>query len=158
MKISLAAIGKLGQGAENQLAKAYVSRAALCGKAMGFGQCELIEIDVKKAHMGDKGQEAQALRQALNDQVTIICCDERGAQLTSRQLASLLEKYKDQGTKHLAFVIGGADGLDAEFVATAQKTIAFGPQTWPHALVRIMLAEQIYRSLTILAGHPYHRD
>ena len=76
----------------------------------------------------------------------------------AEKLADKVATLRDRGERHLVFVIGGADGLDPGFVQKANETLAFGPQTWPHALVRAMLAEQIYRAVTILAGSPYHRD
>ena len=77
--------------------------------------------------------------------------------MTSREFAARLAALRDDGVRHLAFAIGGADGLDATVAAAAIQTLSFGPQTWPHALARAMLAEQIYRAVTILAGAPYHR-
>jgi 23S rRNA (pseudouridine1915-N3)-methyltransferase len=88
----------------------------------------------------------------------VIACDERGQTRTSRSLAAELGRLRDQGVRRIVFVIGGADGLAPDLVAEARSTLAFGPQTWPHALARVMLSEQIYRAATILAGGPYHRD
>ncbi len=78
--------------------------------------------------------------------------------MTSRDFAARLAALRDEGVRHLAFAIGGADGLDAAVAAAATRRLSFGPQTWPHALARVMLAEQVYRAVTILAGAPYHRD
>jgi 23S rRNA (pseudouridine1915-N3)-methyltransferase len=88
----------------------------------------------------------------------LIACDEHGRAMTSRDFASRLATLRDDGARHLAFVIGGADGLDPSVVGAAIQTLSFGSQTWPHALARAMLAEQVYRAVTILAGTPYHRD
>ena len=88
----------------------------------------------------------------------LICCDEHGKALTSRAFADKVARLRDDGVRHLTLVIGGADGLDPALLAEAKETLAFGVQTWPHALVRAMLAEQVYRAVTILAGSPYHRD
>jgi 23S rRNA (pseudouridine1915-N3)-methyltransferase len=88
----------------------------------------------------------------------VIACDEHGAARASRELAADLGRLRDQGVRRTAFVIGGADGLDPDLVREANATLAFGPQTWPHALARVMLSEQIYRAATILGGGPYHRD
>jgi 23S rRNA (pseudouridine1915-N3)-methyltransferase len=99
--------------------------------------------------------EALASRAAAE---ILIACDERGEGLASRDLAALLARLRDAGTRRLAFLLGGADGLDPAARARADRLLAFGPQTWPHALVRAMLAEQVYRATTILAGSPYHRD
>ena len=88
----------------------------------------------------------------------VIACDEHGTQRTSRDFATHIAKLRDDGVRRLVLVIGGADGLDPRLIAAANGTLAFGPQTWPHALVRAMLAEQVYRAVTILSGSPYHRD
>jgi 23S rRNA (pseudouridine1915-N3)-methyltransferase len=88
----------------------------------------------------------------------LIACDERGPALASRAFAQRLERLRDEGVRRLTFAIGGADGLDGRLLARASERLAFGPQTWPHALARAMLAEQIYRAVTILSGAPYHRD
>ncbi len=97
------------------------------------------------------------LRAQLAD-AYVIACDERGTAHTSRALAAKIGRLRDDGVRRLVFVIGGADGLDPDFVKEARETLAFGVQTWPHALVRVMLAEQVYRAVSILAGSPYHRD
>jgi 23S rRNA (pseudouridine1915-N3)-methyltransferase len=88
----------------------------------------------------------------------LIACDEHGQALASRAFAAELGRLRDQGVRRIAFAIGGADGLDERILSTAAAKLAFGPQTWPHALARVMLAEQIYRAVTILGGGPYHRD
>ncbi len=155
MKLTLCAVGRLGATVENNLAKDYLNRAGQTGRAVGLGPAELVEVEAKKK---TKADEAAAIRAALGDGGIVIACDERGELLTSRRIAERLDAYKDRGERRVAFVIGGADGLDPEFVKSATFSLAFGPQTWPHALVRAMLAEQMYRATTILAGLPYHRD
>lgn len=155
MRITLAAIGKLGRTVENGLAFDYAARATQSGRALGIDPVEILEVDPKKT---GKIPEAQALKEALGEGVCLICCDERGKAYKSRDFAAMIEKFRDQGERRLAFVIGGADGLDPDFVKSARGTLAFGIQTWPHALARVMLAEQVYRAVTILGGSPYHRD
>ncbi|MFI4951250.1 MAG: 23S rRNA (pseudouridine(1915)-N(3))-methyltransferase RlmH, partial [Caulobacterales bacterium] len=88
----------------------------------------------------------------------LIACDEHGRARASRAFAEEIAALRDRGVRRLAFLIGGADGLAPELLAAADGTLAFGPQTWPHALARAMLAEQVYRAVTILAGSPYHRE
>ena len=88
----------------------------------------------------------------------MIACDEHGTLRTSRALAEEIGRLRDSGVRRLTFLVGGADGLDSDLLGVADSKLAFGPQTWPHALARVMLAEQIYRAGTILAGGPYHRD
>ncbi|WP_309545679.1 23S rRNA (pseudouridine(1915)-N(3))-methyltransferase RlmH [Asticcacaulis biprosthecium] len=104
-----------------------------------------------------KAAEAEVIRDAIDGGI-LITCDERGELLTSRQISQKLEVFKDRSERRVTFVIGGADGLDPALRQQAAFSLAFGPQTWPHALVRVMLAEQMYRATTILAGLPYHRD
>jgi 23S rRNA (pseudouridine1915-N3)-methyltransferase len=128
---------------------------ALCraGRATGFSGVEL------RGRPPDdrKREEAKAIRGLLALPANVIALDENGAQMTSRSLAAELGRARDQGIASAAFVIGGPDGLEPAFLASASLTLSFGAMTWPHQLVRIMVAEQIYRAVTILAGHPYHR-
>lgn len=155
MRIVLAAVGRLGRSAENGLAADYVGRATAAGRSLGLGPVELIEVEPRKP---GKAAEAEALLAAVGEGAWLVACDERGKAWPSRAFAGHLGRLRDQGERRLAFVIGGADGLDAAILETARERLAFGPQTWPHALARVMLAEQVYRAVTILAGSPYHRD
>ncbi len=162
MKLTLCAVGRLGAIAENNMARDYIARAAQTGRPLGLGPAELVEVEAKKGKNVTspqlKAAEAEAIRAALADGGVVVACDERGELLSSRDIAARLEKFKDRGERRVAFIIGGADGLDPDLRKTAAFSLAFGPQTWPHALVRVMLAEQMYRAVTILAGLPYHRD
>jgi 23S rRNA (pseudouridine1915-N3)-methyltransferase len=124
------------------------------GRALGLGPVDIVEIEPRRP---GKAAEGEALLARLAGD-PFIACDEHGAALGSRDLAALLGRLRDDGIRQLAFAVGGADGLDPAVLAAARQRLAFGPQTWPHALVRVMLAEQIYRAATILAGLPYHRD
>lgn len=154
MKISVVAVGRLTRSPEADLVKLYVDRASAAGRALGLGPVEVVEVDAKKP---GKAAEADALRPHL-DSAHVIACDEHGTARASRAFAAEIARLRDDGVRRLAFVIGGADGLDPALLAEAAGRLAFGPQTWPHALARVMLAEQIYRATTILAGSPYHRD
>jgi len=166
MKLVLCAVGKLGATSENTMVRDYIARASQTGRSLGVGPAELVEVEAKKGKSLTspqlKAAEAEAIRAALGGSEggggVLITCDERGELLSSRDIAGRLEKFKDRGERRVTFVIGGADGLDPELRKTAAFSLAFGPQTWPHALVRVMLAEQMYRAVTILAGLPYHRD
>jgi len=162
VRLTLCAVGRLGATPENHMARDYIARAAQTGRPLGVGPAELVEVEAKKGKSLTspqlKAAEADALRAALAEGGVVITCDERGELLSSRDIAVRLEKFKDRGERRVAFVIGGADGLDPDFRKSAAFSLAFGPQTWPHALVRVMLAEQMYRAVTILAGLPYHRD
>jgi 23S rRNA (pseudouridine1915-N3)-methyltransferase len=154
MKIAIVAVSRLGRGPEAELVSTYVERATAGGRALGLGPVEVIEVESRKP---GKAAEAEALLPHLKD-AQVIACDEHGTALASRAFAADLARLRDQGVRKLAFAIGGADGLDAQILNTSARKLAFGPQTWPHALARVMLAEQIYRAVTILAGGPYHRD
>ena len=154
MKVSIVAVGKLGRSPEALLARDYAERAGNSGRTLGLGPVEIVEVEARKP---GKVAEAEALRPQL-DGAHVIACDEHGKALSSRAFAERLARLRDDGCRKLAFVIGGADGLDAALLGEAQERLAFGVQTWPHALVRAMLAEQVYRAVTILAGSPYHRD
>lgn len=155
MRVTIAAMGRLSRSPETELVADYLKRANAAGKSLGLTPVDLLEVESRKA---GKPAEAEALTAAIGDGAFIIACDERGKALKSRQLADKVAILRDRGERRLVFVIGGADGLDPAFVETANDTLAFGPQTWPHALVRAMLAEQVYRAVTILGGSPYHRD
>ena len=159
MRLHILAVG-FGRGTqEAALTEDFVGRARNMGRRMGFPAvvCEEIAVskdrDVKK-RMAD---EAERLAHRVPEGAHIILLDARGKGMTSEDFAELLGAMRDAGTKDLAFVIGGPDGLAPLPGKKSSRSLAFGPQTWPHLMVRAMLSEQIYRALTILAGHPYHR-
>ncbi|MDG2528400.1 23S rRNA (pseudouridine(1915)-N(3))-methyltransferase RlmH [Caulobacter endophyticus] len=154
MKITILTVGKLGRMVEAQLALDYASRATASGRALALGPVEILEVEARKP---GKAAEAEVLRPHLEG-AYVIACDEHGKVHTSRAFAGRLERLRDDGQRRIVFLIGGADGLDPSILAQANELLAFGPQTWPHALARAMLAEQIYRAATILGGSPYHRD
>ena len=154
MKLTILAVGRLARSPEVELVKLYVDRATAAGRALGLGPVEVIEVEARKP---GKAAEADVLRPHLND-AHVIACDERGGARASRDFAAEIARLRDQGVRRLIFMVGGADGLDPALVAAANGKLAFGPQTWPHALARAMLAEQVYRAVTILASGPYHRD
>jgi 23S rRNA (pseudouridine1915-N3)-methyltransferase len=155
VRITLLTVGKLGRAAEAQLARDYAERATAAGRALGLGPVDIIEVEGRKP---GKASEAEALTAHLGDGARLIACDEHGKARTSRDFATHIGRLRDDGVRRLVLMIGGADGLDASILSRADETLAFGVQTWPHALVRAMLAEQIYRAVTILGGSPYHRD
>ena len=136
------------------MAADWAARATATGRAHGLSPVEIVEVEARKA---GKAAEGAALLDRL-DGAHLIACDEHGPASGSRDFAGLLARLRDDGVRHLAFAIGGADGLDEAVLSAARERLAFGPQTWPHALARAMLAEQIYRAATIMAGSPYHRD
>lgn len=155
MRITIAAVGKLSRSPETELVADYLKRADAAGRSKGLTPIDLIEVESRKP---GKAAEAEALTTAIGTGAHVVVCDEHGLGLTSRAFADRIATLRDRGERRTVFVIGGADGLDKAFIDASHETLAFGPQTWPHALVRAMLAEQVYRAVTILSGSPYHRD
>lgn len=154
MRVVILAVGRLGRAPEAALARDYVARAATFGRSLGLHPVELVELQPRRP-----GQESEVLLAASSAPGTHrIACDEHGPSYTSRAFAERIATLRDQGIARLAFMIGGADGLPPAALAAAHERLAFGPQTWPHALARVMLAEQVYRAASLLAGAPYHRD
>jgi 23S rRNA (pseudouridine1915-N3)-methyltransferase len=154
LRVTLLCVGRLGDTPETRLAIDYASRATATGRALGFGPVDIIEVEARRT--GKAAEGAALLDRVSGDH--LIACDEHGAVRTSRDFAGRLARLRDDGVRRAVFAIGGADGLDEMVLAAARERLAFGPQTWPHALARAMLAEQIYRAATIMAGTPYHRD
>jgi 23S rRNA (pseudouridine1915-N3)-methyltransferase len=158
VRIVVAAVGRLKAGPERELFGRFFDRAGRAGRPLGL-TVDLRETAESTARQAAtrKSAEAEALLALLPSGATIVALDERGTLTDSRAFAERIAKWRDSGVRDLAFVVGGADGLAEAAIDRADLTIAFGRMTWPHQLVRIMLAEQLYRAVTILAGHPYHR-
>ena len=158
MRVAIAAVGRMKNGPERELVARYLDRAAAAGRPLALTGFAIAEISESRAGSASsrKLEEARALRAALPEGV-VVALDERGQSLTSDAFAHRLGRGRDDGRPAVSFVIGGADGLDPELVKAADLVVSFSPMVWPHQLVRIMLAEQLYRATTILAGHPYHR-
>ncbi len=159
MRISLFAVGRLKTGPEKDLASRYLDRFAKAGPAVGLELSKLIEIQESRAANAEtrKREEAGALEKALPEGAILVLLDERGKALDSAAFADLIARYRDNGKRDLMLAIGGADGLDPGLRAGADMILNLGSMTWPHQLVRILIAEQLYRAVTILSGHPYHR-
>lgn len=155
MRVSILAVGRLRTGPEKSLIDDYLTRFDRTGRALGLGPARVIEVEDKKN--AGMGAEAALLRKALPTGAVLCTLDERGKQLSSPDFADRLAGWRDTGRQDLALVIGGADGIDPNLLAEADFSISFGAMVWPHMLVRVMLAEQLYRAATILAGSPYHR-
>lgn len=155
MRLHICAVGRLRTGPERALIDDYTRRLDRTGRALSLGPLNEHQIDERKT----QGPEAEgaALERAIPAQARLIALDERGKLLTSPDFAALLARWRDEGTQDTAFVIGGADGLAPGLRARADATLSLGRMVWPHKLARVMLAEQIYRAATILAGSPYHR-
>lgn len=159
MRLLIAAVGKLKQGPERELLTHYLARIEALGRKLGLGPLSLIEIPESRAASATvrRRDEAKALLAKLPPSYRQICLDRAGKQLSSEGFAARLAKFRDGGADGLAFVIGGADGLEGAALAKADMRLSLGAMTLPHGLARIVLAEQLYRAETILAGHPYHR-
>lgn len=154
MRITLIATGRLRAGPEADLVSDYLDRFARTGRAIGLPSVTLIEIDDRKS--GGMQDQSARIARALPEGAAVAMLDERGGTLSSPAFATRIADWRDAG-RNLALVIGGADGLDPILRKQADLVISLGPMVWPHMLVRVMLAEQLYRAATILAGTPYHR-
>lgn len=155
MKVHICAVGRLRGGPERTLIDDYVTRFDRTGRALGLGPVTLQEVEDKKG--GGMGAEATLLERAIPKGALMCTLDERGKVMTSPDFAKLLGRWRDDGRSDVAFVVGGADGIDPALRAKADASLSFGKMVWPHMLVRVMLAEQLYRAASILAGSPYHR-
>ena len=160
MRVIIAAIGRLKKGPEQELVTRYFERIQKAGKAVGITAVETTEIVESRASSSDlrKKEEAEALLSRLPENTTLVCFDEGGKRPTSREFAGLLDTGLNEGSKNMAFVIGGPDGLSKDIRQKADSVVSFGSLTMPHQLVRVLVLEQLYRTVTILSGHPYHRD
>jgi 23S rRNA (pseudouridine1915-N3)-methyltransferase len=155
MRLHLVAVGRLRSGPERALVDDYVSRFDRTGRALGLGPLTETEVEDRKG--GGMAAEAALIARALPAGALVCTLDERGEMLDSPAFAAQLARWRDGGRQDAAFVIGGADGIDPGLRARADASVSFGRMVWPHMLVRVMLAEQLYRAATILAGGPYHR-
>jgi len=153
MRVQVHAVGRMKAGPEQALLDHYRKRLPF--------PLEIVEIDDRKfSSAGDArlAEEAEALLAGLPAGAPVVVLDETGKARSSRELADRLGAWRDEARQPVVFVIGGADGLHESVRARADLVLCFGRLTWPHMLVRALLAEQIYRAHSILAGHPYHRD
>lgn len=159
MRIIVAAVGKLKRGPERELAERYLDRAAKSGRALGIRSVEVIEIAESKAREASRRilEESIALATIMPKEAATALLDPRGDTVDSNLFATTIRRWNESG-RDAVFVIGGPDGLSPNLSGRADLHLAFGSATWPHQLVRIMLMEQIYRAMTILSGHPYHRE
>jgi 23S rRNA (pseudouridine1915-N3)-methyltransferase len=160
MRIVITAVGRLKAGPERELAARYRDRAVTAGRPLGLRGPDVVEVKESRARDAQRRvtEEAIALAGTLPDNAIKVVLDSRGQNVSSDGLAQLIRAWRDGGREAVCFIAGGADGLAAGLRDAADMSFAFGSATWPHQLVRIMLMEQIYRAMTILSGHPYHRD
>jgi 23S rRNA (pseudouridine1915-N3)-methyltransferase len=159
MRLWVFAIGHAKGTPEGALVEDFIGRAQKMGRSMGFPAVTVEELPVAKARDAATRmkEEGEKLASRLPDGAHVVLLDARGKGMTSEDFADFLGALRDAGTRDLAFVIGGPDGLGPLPGQKPGRSLAFGPQTWPHLLARALLSEQIYRAMTILAGHPYHR-
>jgi 23S rRNA (pseudouridine1915-N3)-methyltransferase len=159
MRIAVHAVGRMKAGPETELADRYFDRFARSAPALGLDFAGVTEVQEGRGKAADERRRAEAatLNSHLSAGAALWLLDERGKDFTSQDIANRLAALRDSGQRSLVVAIGGPDGHDESLRKTAALTLAFGKQTWPHQMVRVMLAEQLYRIATILSGHPYHR-
>lgn len=160
MKITLRAGGVLRSGPEKTLVDDYITRAQGLARGTGFLSVEEQGVELKGQY--DRAAETEKLLSAIGPSDELILLDERGKSPTSREIAKHFARLRDDSVGTCYIVIGGADGFEPSVVKDFRPgrltKWSFGSQTWPHKMVRVMAAEQIYRALSILAKTPYHRD
>jgi len=159
MRLLIAAVGKLKQGPERELSAHYFGRAEALGRNLSLSPLSSVELAESKVSGAGarRKMEADALLAKVPAGFRQICLDPAGKRLSSEDFARTLGSLRDDGSGGLAFLIGGPDGLGQAVMDKADFPLSLGPMTLPHGLARIVLAEQLYRAMTILAGHPYHR-
>jgi 23S rRNA (pseudouridine1915-N3)-methyltransferase len=159
MKLLIGAVGRAKPSPEKDLTSDYLARIRASGGPVGITGADLFEVEERKKLPPSelKVREGELLLGAVPTGAAIVTLDERGKQLSSEEFARFIGRAMDDGAPALACLIGGADGHSPALRERAALTLAFGKATWPHMLVRVLLAEQLYRAVTIRAGHPYHR-
>lgn len=159
MRINICAIGRMKTGPEKELVSRYLERALATGRPLGLSGFDVNEFMESRASSSDarKTEEARLIMGALPPTGAVVTMDERGKAWDSVKFANWIGQLRVDNVQALTFIIGGADGLAPDLLSKADFKLSFSPLTWPHQLVRIMLAEQLYRTTTILTGHPYHR-
>lgn len=156
--VKVLAVGRMKSGPERELFERYWTRSKPFAKSLGFAAPALLELRESQAASADqrKTLEGQELISKLGDGGALIAFDERGKTITTPQFAKKMQGWRDAG-RSISIVVGGPDGLDPALRERADLVVSFGAMTMPHQLVRVLVAEQIYRSMTLLSGHPYHR-
>jgi 23S rRNA (pseudouridine1915-N3)-methyltransferase len=158
MQLSILAIGRMKAGPERELCERYLARACQSGREIGFRGPDIIELPESRARRPDDRKSEEAAALAVRAGALTVALDERAPSLSSEAFAQKLGAARDAGKASLSFIIGGADGLDSGLVKTAHWSLSFGALTLPHQIVRVLVAEQLYRAMTIISGHPYHRS
>ena len=154
MRVAILAVGRLKAGPEADLVADRLGRFDAAGRALALGPARVVEVEDRRR----RGAEAEAgLLVGAAPEGPLVALDQRGRTLSSTDLADRLAGWRDGGARDAAFAIGGADGHGDALRERADLMLSFGPMVWPHMLARAMLAEQLYRAASILAGAPYHR-
>jgi 23S rRNA (pseudouridine1915-N3)-methyltransferase len=159
LRLSVIAVGRLKPGPEKLLAEEYLTRAQGLGKKLGIQRIGVTEFAESPASSADArmAEEARLIAGALPERGFSVVLDERGKTMTSEAFSTLMKRHLEGGTPEMSFVIGGPDGHSPATRSEAGLLLSLGAMTWPHRLVRVLLFEQIYRAITLMAGHPYHR-
>jgi 23S rRNA (pseudouridine1915-N3)-methyltransferase len=159
MRIALICVGRLKSGPESELFERYFKRMGQGARTVGIAGVELREISESRARRPEerRAEEAVGILAAVPIGASAIALDERGTSLTSEAWAVDIARERDAARSAYAVIIGGPDGLEGSLRAAARLVISFGAMTWPHQLARVMASEQLYRAISILSGHPYHR-
>lgn len=152
MRIHVIAVGRARRGPARELFEDY------CGRLSWPVALKEVEEKRKLTAPERKAREGELLLAAIPGGATIVALDAGGRALGSTELAKRMGDWRDSGVSDLAFLVGGADGLAKPVTEKAGLVLSLGPMTWPHMLVRAMLAEQLFRAQSILTGHPYHRE
>lgn len=160
MRIEIIAVGRMKPGPEKDLFDIFSERFEVQGRNQSLGPLRLIEVEEKRPLAREElaEREAEKILSQVTPGAKLVALDEKGKPQESRHFAAQLGTWRDEGIQTTCFVIGGAGGLSKTVRKRANLIISFGQQTWPHMLARAMLAEQLFRATTILAGHPYHRE
>lgn len=159
MQLALYAIGKMKHGPETTMLEKYLDRCNKAGRQLHLTGLAIREFSESR-HSDPwqrREEEGNALLTALSPGADLVALDEKGKTQSSKSFAQFLQHRRDTGAQQIIFAIGGADGHGRNLLARADHTLSLGSMTWPHQLARIMLCEQLYRAMTILSGHPYHR-
>ncbi|MCF6199350.1 MAG: 23S rRNA (pseudouridine(1915)-N(3))-methyltransferase RlmH [Hyphomicrobiaceae bacterium] len=159
MDITILAVGRL-KGPEQELCERYVSRVKAMGRSLGIGDCRLVVLNEGRGGSlkARQSAEALALLQKAPDKSVLVALDEHGKDMTSQSFSKRITRFRDESVGQLVFVLGGPDGHGPELLQRAALKLSLSPMTMPHGLARAVCCEQIYRALTILANHPYHRE
>lgn len=160
MRVTIACVGRMKAGAERELFDRYLDRAQKIGRSLGVTSVSIKELSESPARKAPdrKADEARSLLALLSPGARLVVLDENGKTMTSPDFSDRLDGWKMEGVPEVVFAVGGADGHGPDVLTRADLKLAFGAMTWPHQIARILLAEQIYRALTIQSGHPYHRE